>query len=255
MPPQPLRYGEGHRYDSGLRYGQLLPDPPEPKSSRQTASTYTAPSTPMNFTFIVKPSTDGEKFTTRPAFGPNWTQAELDALVSAAHGVPPETCRAIGRQYFLELLNAATPRRCLRLFDLLYTRPSSGGVQESPDDFHTPTDIKADLVVGYLAEVIRDWREPMTIAKVGQEGVAIPVIDSILNEFTGLLNKYTAIAEHPARRREPRPRQDEQRAGRLHRPRSRRRLGAAHHLRPRHAGANLRAHPGGHHGRAADPRR
>ncbi len=150
--------------------------------------------TQMEFTFITKLTTDGEKFSTRPDFGPNWDHGELDNLVHAKFpDVPAATCRAIGKQYFMELLCADTPRRCLRLFDLLYVRPSSGGAKAAPEGFANPEDIKADMVVGYLAEVIRDWREKLTIRNTGSEGAAIPVVEAVLDEATGAQSHYTAM--------------------------------------------------------------
>ena len=150
--------------------------------------------TQMEFTFVVKLTSDGEKFTTRPDFGPNWTQAELDARVHAAFpAVPADQCGLIAQRYFLELLAADSPRRAPKLFDLLYVRPSCGGTSTTPDGFHNGSDIKADIVVGYLAEVIRDWQGQISIRKTGQEGAAIPVIDTVLDESTGAQNHYTAL--------------------------------------------------------------
>lgn len=174
--------------------GYQPPLSPTPKKRTYHRSSNMDIPTQMEFTFITKLTSDGEKFTTRPDFGPNWEQAELDALVhSKFPTVPAETCGAIGKQYFMELLCAATPRRCLRLFGLLYTRPSSGGAKTAPDGFATPEDIKADMVIGYLAEVVRDWREALTIRNTGSEGVAAPVVQAVLDEFTGAQNHYTAM--------------------------------------------------------------
>ncbi len=152
----------------------------------------TEKATSMKFTFIVKPSTSGTKFTTRPDFGPNWTQAELDARVSAICGVPPDKCAAVARQYLLELLQAETPRRALNLFDLIYVKPSSGGAVATPEGFHSATDIKADFALGYLSDVIDDWRKTVTIEKTGDEGAAVPVVESVLNALTGRPDFYTA---------------------------------------------------------------
>ena len=147
----------------------------------------------MNFTFIVKPSTSGSAFTTRPDFGPDWTQAELDARVAAVTGLTAAQCAAAGRQYFLEILQATTPRRALNLFGLLRVAPSCGGTQPAPDGFHTPVDIKADFALGYLADVIRDWRDTMTIEKTGEEGVAAPEIDTVMDVANNAVNHYTVM--------------------------------------------------------------
>lgn len=150
--------------------------------------------TQMEFTFITKLTTDGAKFTTRPDFGPNWTQDELDALVHAKFpDVPAATCAAIAKQYFMELLCADTPRRCLRLFGLIYSRPSSGGTATTPEGFANAEQIKADMIIGYLAEVVRDWREKLTIRNTGSEGVAAPVVEAVLDEANGAQNHYTAM--------------------------------------------------------------
>jgi len=173
--------------------GYVPPISPKPKLRTHHRSTMDIP-TQMEFTFITKLTSDGEKFTTRPAFGPNWSHDELDGVV---HGkfpdVPAATCRAIGKQYFMELLCAGSPRRCLRLFDLLYVRPTSGGTKGTRDGFANPEDLKADMVVGYLAEVIRDWREKITMRNTGSEGAAIPVIEAVLDESNGEPNHYTVM--------------------------------------------------------------
>ena len=161
---------------------------------------FSNPYTPMNipgqmeFTFVVKLTANGEKFTTRPDFGPNWTQAELDQLVHAAFPeVTAEKCAAIGQRYFLELLGATTPRRCLSLFELLSVRPSSGGTATTPDGFHNAEDLRADLSLGLLPDVLHGWRSQIRIRKVGQEGAAIPVVDTVIDEATGAQNHYTAL--------------------------------------------------------------
>jgi hypothetical protein len=198
-----LRWGEpGYLLEPGdpgyveLQPGQpgyVPPISPVPKPRTYHRSTMDIP-TQMEFTFITKLTTAGEKFTTRPAFGPSWTHDELDGLVHAKYpDVPAATCRAIGKQYFMELLCADSPRRCLRLFDLLYVRPSSGGNASTRDGFANADDIKADMIVGYLSEVIRDWREKLTMRNTGSEGAAIPVIEAVLDEANGGPNHYTAM--------------------------------------------------------------
>lgn len=173
--------------------GYVPPVSPKPKPRTYHRSIMDIP-TQMEFTFITKLTADGEKFTTRPAFGPNWSHDELDALVHAKYpDVPAATCRAIGKQYFMELLCAGSPRRCLRLFDLLYVRPSSGGAKPTRDGFANAEDIKADMAIGYLSEIIRDWREKVTIRNTGSEGAAIPVIEAVLDESNGEPNHYTAM--------------------------------------------------------------
>jgi hypothetical protein len=168
-----------------------LPRKPKPKHQRPPAMNI---ETQMEFTFIVKLTTDGEKFTTRPDFGPNWTQAELDARVHAAFpAVPADQCALIAQRYFLEILAADSPRRVPKLFDLLYVRPSCGGTATTPDGFNNATDIKADFVIAFLVEVVRDVQSQISIRKTGQEGVAGPQIDAVIDEATGAQNHYTAL--------------------------------------------------------------
>lgn len=174
--------------------------PPTIFATKLKTHPFSNPYTPMNipgqmeFTFIVKLTPDGEKFTTRPDFGPNWTQEELDQLVHAAFpDVPAEKCAAIAQRYFLELLGADTPRRCLKLFGLLAVRPSSGGTSTTPDGFHSAEDIRADLIIGLLSDVLHGWRSQARIRKTGQVGAAIPVIDTVIDEATGTQNHYTAM--------------------------------------------------------------
>ena len=61
----------------------------------------------MHITYITKLGPLGRSYTTRIDYGQSWSQAELDERVSAVCGLPPEQCAAVGRQYFLELLQAA----------------------------------------------------------------------------------------------------------------------------------------------------
>lgn len=147
----------------------------------------------MNLTFVTKPTTDGEKFTTRLSYGPDWTQAELDAKVHEAFpDVPAEQCALIARQYFLEIINSPAPRRCLRLFGMLRVAPTSGGTSPTPEGFLSPIGIKASVALTLLADLIRDWREGCTVQNVGSEGVAAPEIESVIDISTGELNTYTA---------------------------------------------------------------
>ena len=120
------------------------------------------------------------------------SQAELDALVSAKHGVPAATCQAIGKEYFLAFLQAAAPTKCLNLFGLLAVRPTSGGKESGPDGFHNATDIKFDLSVTYLADVIRGLRDTSTIQNVGHDGPGDPHVEFVENMVNGALGSYTA---------------------------------------------------------------
>ena len=96
----------------------------------------------MKIPYIVKLAVSGQKFSSRPVFGPNWTQPELDPLISAATGVPPAKCAQIGRLYFLTLLHALLPRRIFDLFGLLRVEPTTGGTAATVDGFRTASDLQ-----------------------------------------------------------------------------------------------------------------
>ena len=145
----------------------------------------------MKISFVVKITPSGKAFSTRIDRGPDWTQAELDGLVSGLHGLPPEKCFAVGREYFRQVLLAARPRRILNLFGLLYVDPSTGGSAPTPEGFHTAEDIKADFPIGYLAETIHEWRKTLTIEKTGEEGVARPLVRTVINLLTNHADHYT----------------------------------------------------------------
>ena len=147
----------------------------------------------MNLTHILKLGTSGVDFSTRLNYDNNYTQAELDGIVATKHGVTPEKAAAIGREYFLTLMDSATPRKILNLFGLLSVKPTSGGKSVTADGFHTAEDIAAGWAITMKAEVIRDWREGCTIEQVGEEGVAAPEFVTVQNAFNNQLNTYTAL--------------------------------------------------------------
>ena len=147
----------------------------------------------MQITFFSKPGPSGRNYTSRISFGVDWTQEELDALVSGVCGTPPDKCAEIFGEYLHQFLQAATPRRAFKLFGgQLNVKPSTGGTAATPDGFHTAEDLKADVSLSYAADVIHDWRATCTIEKVGDEGVAIPIVETIINCLTGTPNTYTA---------------------------------------------------------------
>ncbi len=146
----------------------------------------------MIIQFITKPTSTGNAITTRIVPGPDYTQAELDAAVSAKHNVPAATCAAIGREYFHLILTSPAARRSLDLFGLLGIRPTTGGSKPTPDDFHDATDLKLDISITYLADAIRALRESSTIEKVGHEGAGTPELETIENMATGTISSYTA---------------------------------------------------------------
>ena len=145
----------------------------------------------MNIPFITKPTPSGSAITTKLGTVPDFTQAELDALVSAKHGVPAATCAAIGKEYFLAFLQAPVPTKCLNLFGLLGIRPTSGGKETGTDDFHNATDINFDLAVVYLTDAIRELRDTSTIQNIGHDGPGDPHLEIIENMVNGALNSYT----------------------------------------------------------------
>jgi len=146
----------------------------------------------MHIPFFGKPGPSGRNYTSRIDFGEDWSQEEIDALVSGICGTPPAKCAEIFGTYLRQFLKAETPRRGFKLFGgLLNVKPSTGGTAATPDGFHTAEDLKADVFLSYTADVIHDWRSTCTIEKMGDEGVAVPTIGTILNCLTGTPNTYT----------------------------------------------------------------
>ena len=121
----------------------------------------------MHVTFVTKPGPLGKDYCTRPDFDENWTQAELDALVSSACAVPPAKCAEIGGEYFRQIRQSPTMRRMFKLFSQVDIKPTTGGTATTPDGFHTAEDLNADFSINFTSEVIDAWRATCTIEKTG----------------------------------------------------------------------------------------
>lgn len=74
---------------------------------------------------------------------------------------------------------------------LLRFFPTSGGSSPSPDGFQNAADINADIAITLTAEVIRNWQATLTLEHMGELGRVLPLVDSIISQVNGALNKYT----------------------------------------------------------------
>ena len=147
----------------------------------------------MIASYIVKLTTTGDKYTTRLVPGPDWKPEEVDQIVSGICGAPPAKCREILSQYIHTLFTGDQPRGIRDLAGGLHFRPTSGGVSDSVNGFRTADDIGVDMIVGFAPEVITAWRTNITIQKVGEEGLAVPVLDAIHNGLSDNHDTYTAL--------------------------------------------------------------
>lgn len=171
-----------------------VPDPKKPsrRSLRQTQQP-TTPSNPMStFRYNVAPNSNGG-FTTRAVRGEPETDAEILSHCAAAAAVTAPQAEAVIRALLDKILSCS--ENCdwapdfLGLFSF---RPVSGGTSPSPDGFHNADDINADVALTFNAETIRAWRGRLTLESAGETGRVTPVIESVIRQSDGAVDKYTA---------------------------------------------------------------
>lgn len=145
---------------------------------------------PNTFQYHPFPLSSGG-FTTRVVRGNPIDQAALDAAVAAETGVPVDKCPLVLKSYLQRFLAAAAVGGWSRdLYDMLTFRPTSGGSQPGPDDFHTAADINADVSLSFTADAIRDWQATLALESLGVVGKVTPEVDTVLNLANGGVNQY-----------------------------------------------------------------
>ena len=178
VPPDPAKKKPFHRAPKSA-----VPSPPPIPNQTTTMST---------FKYHPAPNSHGG-YTTRVVFGEQVDQAALAAAMATELGTTPELVVATIQLFADKLLECSAGCAWSRnLWDAFSVRPTSGGTSPSADGFHTPVDIKADVAVSILSSKIDTWRTQISLQSMGEVGLVSPVIDSIVNQSNGAVNKYTA---------------------------------------------------------------
>jgi hypothetical protein len=144
------------------------------------------------FQYNTAPNPQGG-FTTRVVLGEQIVEADLTAMIANAAGVTGPQVELVIKTLFAKLLECSTAS-CWSpsLYGILRVRPTSGGSEASPADFHTPDDLNADVSLSFTKEAIEAWKPTLTLESMGEVGLVTPVIDTILDITTGTPNHYTA---------------------------------------------------------------
>ena len=144
----------------------------------------------MSYQYHPAPKPSGG-FTTRVVLGDEVNETALDAAVAAATGVPAGQCPLVLKAYLNAFLRAAQDCGWARdAYGLLRVQPTSGGVANSPDGFHTADDINADVNLSFTAETIRAWRAELSLQSMGQVGWVTPRIDSVISQQNNQPDHY-----------------------------------------------------------------
>lgn len=155
------------------------PTPPNPNTTMPT------------FKYNTAPNPQGG-FTTRAVLGEQIVQTDITAMIATAAGVTPVQAEAVIKTFFAKLLECATSCGWSPgLYDIVRVRPTSGGSEVAPDDFHNPDDINADVALSFTKVAIENWRATLSIESLGEVGLITPVIDTILDITTGTADHYT----------------------------------------------------------------
>lgn len=144
----------------------------------------------MSYQYQVAPK-PGTGFTTRVSLGEEVPAEQIDAAVAAATGVSLEKCPEVLEAYLQQILQCAAQTRPCRFGTIFRAQPTSGGAKPSPDGFHTPDDLNADVRISFTSEAIRAWRASLALSSQGEVGWVTPTIDNIISEENGLPNRYT----------------------------------------------------------------
>ena len=143
------------------------------------------------FKYNVAPLAAGG-FTTRTVKGAQADEAAITAAIAASTGVDPAKVPLVIQAFFDKILQcSAGCDWSTEMYQCMSFRPTSGGNQPSPADFHTPDDLNADIALSLSAAKIRQWRSTLSLESMGEVGLITPVIDSILDITSGLPDQYT----------------------------------------------------------------
>lgn len=144
------------------------------------------------FKYNVAPLAGGG-FTTRAVRGSQADEAAITAAIATSTGVDPAKVPLVIQAFFDKVLQcSAGCDWSSEIYGCISFRPTSGGSETSPADFHTPDDINADIALSLSAAKIRQWRSTLSLESLGEVGLVTPTIDTILDITTGQADKYTA---------------------------------------------------------------
>lgn len=159
---------------------ELQPEPTHPNIMSHT------------FKFNIAPLAGGG-FTARAVRGAQADEASMTAAIAAAAGVEAEKVPLVIQAFFQQVLNrAAVSEWSPEQYGCVSFRPTAGGNEAAPTDFHNADDINAGVSIAIAAEKIRVWRGTLAMESMGEVGLITPVIESILDITTGQQDKYTA---------------------------------------------------------------
>lgn len=160
------------------------------KTTAAVNPTPTPTNTMSTFRYNTGPMANG-KFTTRAVVGAVINQATLDTNVAALTGVPVDKCPLVFIAYLRQFLTCAqTGGWADEAYEVLRMKPTAGGSQVGPDDFHTPDDINAGVSLSYTSAAIAAFRSTLTLERHEDMGFLTPVIDNIMCTDTDMLDHY-----------------------------------------------------------------
>ena len=195
MPPEPLRWDSGKKYDEGWKWDQILDDPAKPKRRRRSGASLASTSTPqpdtaMNpFRYIIY--LINSLFTSKPALrDPMPEGVYLDTLATRS-GLTREQIEGFlntQADLHIELARQGIPVDfVLRRFRM---QPTSGGRYTSLD----PDAVEVRDTLGFSLIVHPDETDKMRhecpVEKVGTAGKSGPKVDSVRGRPGNALKKY-----------------------------------------------------------------
>ncbi len=143
-----------------------------------------------SFKFNIAPLAAGG-FTTRAVRGAQADETAITAAIAAATGVTTAQVPAVIQAFFDKIiLCSAGCDWSPEMYGCVSFRPTSGGSQPLPTDFHNADDINADIAISLSAEKIRQWRAGLTLESLGEVGKITPIIDTVINQATSAINTY-----------------------------------------------------------------
>jgi hypothetical protein len=197
-----LRWGNPSFYlepgDPGyVAYPAPVPEPPvKKKPFRRRAkltnneTTYTTTTMPA-FKYNTRQGSQGG-YTTSAVKDQPIGDTELLTHIATEAATTPQIAEAVLRGFVQHITTCSAG--CIysnNFLGLLRFFPTSGGSSPAPDGFQNAADINADIAITLTADVIRTWRETLTLEHMGELGRVLPLVDSIISQVNGALNKYT----------------------------------------------------------------
>lgn len=148
----------------------------------------------MSFKYIQVPNTKvPNKFSTRADLGPQVDEAEFFTHMAELLAKPAADCEAAFDALLDTCVHFARETRATNyLRSRLRMHPSSGGSYDAANPPHTAKDIGAHINLSVGPVVVDAFELGLGIEKTGEEGVRAPVVDRVVDNRTGDVDKYTA---------------------------------------------------------------